>query len=216
MSDDELLGSLISDGAVRDDGRVWPTPFCFLFGQGHQHFLERLATVPAAAAPPPPRGRGRRAVPVKPEACLAECLFHQWERRDRTNGFRWDPAEDRRYALRATDPSSDPVGLQHGANRLAAVGLPVLTGAAVLRRNEARFLARATAYGRSSEIEITWPLWILPARLSGIASLLAHPALAEEMVDLAGLTGLGVAAAMRATRISVGKFFNVTPARRIA
>lgn len=29
-----VLGALLSDGALRDDGRIWPTPFCFLFGQG--------------------------------------------------------------------------------------------------------------------------------------------------------------------------------------
>ena len=47
----ELMGALMSDGAVRDDERVWPTPLCFLFGQGHQHFLSRLADIPAGRLP---------------------------------------------------------------------------------------------------------------------------------------------------------------------
>ena len=46
-----LLGALLSDGAARDDGRIWPTPFCFVLGQGHQHFLERLADVPNGKLP---------------------------------------------------------------------------------------------------------------------------------------------------------------------
>lgn len=40
-----LLGSLFSDGAVKDDGRILAAPLCAMFGQGHQHFLTRLAEV---------------------------------------------------------------------------------------------------------------------------------------------------------------------------
>src|SRR6516162_2013394 len=47
----DLLASLMSDAAVKDDknsktGTIDPTPLCLLFGQGHQHFLERLVHVP--------------------------------------------------------------------------------------------------------------------------------------------------------------------------
>lgn len=211
---DPMLGALMSDGAVRDDGRIWPTPLCFLFGQGHQHFLSRLADVPRRALPPA-RGRGRKAVQPSAADCLAEALFQPWLRPDRTEGFRWDPAEDRRYALRAEDPSGDPAGMQHGANRLAAVGLAALSGCAVLRRGETRFLNRTTGYrtnkGRA-EIAIAWPIWRHPARLSGILALSAHPALQDKPADLAPY---GVVAAMRAHRISVGKFFNVTRAEAL-
>lgn len=210
-----VLAALMSDGATKDkDGTIWPAPLCFLFGQGHQHFLERFARVPLRAEPPP-RGRGRKAVPVSAAECLAEALFAPWARQDQTDGFRWDRAEDRRYALRAFDPSGDPAGLQHGANRLAAVGLPALSGATVLRRGETRFLTRGAAYRADGRIRITWPIWTRPARLAGIRSLLAHPALAGDAADIAALAPIGVVRAMRADRISVGKFFNVTTAREV-
>lgn len=50
----DLLAALMSDAAVKDaKGEVVdPTPLCLLSGQGHQHFLARLASVPREAAPP--------------------------------------------------------------------------------------------------------------------------------------------------------------------
>jgi hypothetical protein len=146
---------------------------------------------------------------------IARTLFAPWTRNDPTDGLRWDPAEDRRYALRADDPSGDPAGMQHGANRLAAVGLPALPGVAVKRRSETRFLNAATSYGDDGGIRITWPIWTAPARLHGIRALLAHPALAGNAEKISTLAPLGVAFAFRAQRISVGKFFNVTLAERV-
>jgi hypothetical protein len=208
----EVLASLMSDAVVNDKGKVAPTPYCFIFGQGHQHFLERLAAVPAKREPPP-RGTGRARKSISEVDCIAEALFSPWRRPDQTDGFRWDPMEDRRYALRADDPSGDPAGMQHGANRMAAVGLPALSGAAILHRSELRFLARGTHYGAGGSIAISWPIWSTPARLSAVRALLAHPALVRDEVDPSGLGGLGVAGIMRTQRISVGKYRNVTPAR---
>jgi hypothetical protein len=132
-----LWAALMSDAAEKD-GRIEPTPLCLLFGQGHQHFLDRLLIVPHTDAPPP-RGRGRTATHLTAADTMHEALFQPWSRQDPTPGFRWDHAEDVRYALRADDPSGNKATTQHGANRLAVFGLPVLTvtpgrrGARVLR-----------------------------------------------------------------------------------
>lgn len=209
-----VLEALFSDGAVREkEDKVWPSPFCFLFGQGHQHFLQRLSRVPKCATPPK-RGRGKAAKEVSAEQCLAEALFAPWRREDLTEGLRWDPAEDRRYALRADDPSGDPAGAQHGANRLAAIALPLFTTAVVSRRGETRLLARASSYGIEGAIQFTWPVWGRSATLAAIVALLAHPELARDKphIDGAPLSVFGI---MRAERISVGKFFNVTAAGRL-
>jgi len=206
-----VLDALMSDGAVREDGRIWPTPLCFLFGQGHQHFLSRLAEVPRGVLPK--KLQKLKAPPnLRAPSYLATALYSSWAREDPTDGLRWDPAEDRRYALRARDPSGDPAGQQHGANRLAAVALPVLSCAVVARRGETRLLARASSYGADGTIRLTWPIWTRPARLPSIAALLAHPELAADGPDVAKLAPIGVQAVMRAERISVGKFFNVTAA----
>lgn len=210
----ELLDSLMSDGARREDGSVWPTPFCFLFGQGHQHFLSRLSDVPAGRLPSR-LAKSRRPADLNAPDFIAKALFSPWTRTDPTDGFRWDPIEDRRYALRAVDPSGDPAGMEHGANRLAAVGLPALSGAFVRRRGETRFLNAATSYASDGTIRITWPIWTVPARLHGIRAVLSHPALAADAPDLSQLAPLGVSSVFRARRISVGKFFNVTAAQRI-
>lgn len=210
-----LFDALMSDGAVRNDGRIWPTPLCFLFGQGHQHFLERLADVPTGKLPKA-LAKTRRPPDLNAARYLASTLFSPWTHEDATDSFRWDPVDDRRYALRADDPSTDAAGTQHGANRLAAIGLPILSGAAIMRRRETRFLNRATAYGEDGGIQITWPLWTAPARLAGLRALLAHPELAAEAPAMGLLRMAGVFALYRAKRISVGKYFNITAATRIA
>jgi hypothetical protein len=209
-----LLGALLSDGAARDDGRIWPTPFCFVFGQGHQHFLERLADVPNGKLPSS-LSKLKKPPNLNAPRFIEDALFSAWTRADVTDSFRWDPAEDRRYALRAVDPSDDPPKTQHGANRLAAVGLPVLQGAAIPRRREVRFLNCGTAYGAEGRIEISWPIWSRPARLAGLRALLARADLNEENPSRTALAMLGVVGLWRAERISVGKYFNITQARRV-
>jgi len=215
-----LLDALFSDAAAKEDKQdrqlwqIWPTPFCFLFGQGHQHFLERLADIPKGKLPKP-LAKLKRRPDLNAPRLIAEALFAPWTRSDATDSFRWDPVEDRRYALRALDPSGDPGGAQHGANRLAAIGFPVLSGTAILRRNEMRFLNRCVTYGDGGRIALSWPVWTRPARLAGVRALLAHPELCEPEPDLAALARFGVALVFRAERLSVGKFFNVSAARRV-
>ena len=137
----DLWAALVSDAAVRQRNKVKeaePTPLCLMFGQGHQHFLERLSVVPQVASFS--RGSGRNEEFISPAACLTEALFVPWARPDAMPSFRWDPHEDVRYALRATDPTtlSTKETTQHGANRLAAVGLTALTVVPERRAGKAR------------------------------------------------------------------------------
>jgi hypothetical protein len=209
-----LLDALMSDAAVRADGRVWPTPLCFLFGQGHQHFLERLGDVPNGKLPKS-LAKLKNPPDLNAPHFLGEALLAPWTRSNPTDSFRWDPAEDRRYALRAINPSSDPSGTQHGANRLAAVALPILSGTVILRRNEPRFINLGTAYGHNGRIRISWPIWRRAARIAGLRALLGHPSLSQDEPEADALAPLGVTAVFRAERLSVGKFFNVTVAEKI-
>ncbi len=204
-----VLDALACDAAPRDDGTLWPTPFAFMFGSGHQHFLERFRSVPAQPIPP----HGKKETPPTPEAVIGQALFRPWERRHRTDGFRWDPEEDRRYAYRADSPSGKDTTTEHGANRLAAVGLSLLPVIAVVRRRGRRVLTPMTRYSNRGEIEFSWPVWSTAATLPGIISLLRHPQLSADEPDLSAMPQvLGV---YRARRISVGKYFNVTRAERV-
>lgn len=209
----DLLAALMSDAAIKDDKRepVDPTPLCLLFGQGHQHFLERLAAVPRESAPPP-RGKGKKAIALSAAECLAEALFQPWRRDDPTFSFRWDPEEDIRYALMAGDPTDAAYKAytQHGANRLAAIGLGALTLAPEMRAGRVRPVIVGGSSGPDG-FSFRWPIWRHPATLSAIRALLSHPGLR----DPEGLEHLGVDHVVAAQRISVGKFMNFSRARSI-
>lgn len=208
----DLLAALMSDAAIKEEKKeqsVDPTPLCLLFGQGHQHFLERLADVPREPVPPA-RGKGKKAIRVSEVDCLNEALFEIWRRDDATSSFRWDPEEDVRYALMAGDPTDNAYksGTQHGANRLAAVGLAALTLVPETRAGRARpnvIGGMSTAEGFS----FAWPIWRTPATLAAICAMLAHPGLRTPRA----LAHIGVEHVMVAQRISVGKFMNFTRAR---
>ncbi|MFO1288839.1 MAG: hypothetical protein U1F49_21415 [Rubrivivax sp.] len=210
----DLLASLMHDAAVKEgkEDRIDATPLCLLFGQGHQHFLQRLAEVPSLPAPPP-RGRGNAASAIGAAECLSAALFAPWRRDDPTKSFRWDPAEDVRYATMACDPTDAAFkgGTQHGANRLAALGLGALTMVCETRLGRARPAVVGGARDREG-FSIAWPIWRDAITLHGILALLAHPALREP----GALQRLGVVQVMAARRISVGKFMNFTRARVIA
>lgn len=205
----DIWSALMCDAAAKED-KIEATPFCLLFGQGHQHFLDRLAEVPRIEAAPP-RGRGGKAVTLSAAETLHEALFEPWTRRDPTPAFRWDPAEDVRYALRADDPSGKKSTTQHGANRLAVLGLPVLTAVPVQRGQRVRLQVLGGTFERN-EFVFFWPIWRDPVSLRGIQALLSHPELANGPSELAYL---GVVEVRKAQRIGVGKFMNFTRAETI-
>jgi len=207
----DLLAALMSDAATKDDKKepVDPTPLCLLFGQGHQHFLERLESVPHDPIPPR-RGRGKQAIEISAADCLEEALFQSWHRSDPTFSFRWDPEEDVRYALMAGNPTDAAYkpGTQHGANRLAAVALSVLTVTPEMRAERVRPRIVGGRFDRNG-FSFAWPIWREPATLAAIRALLAHPALR----GTGSLAHLSVDYIMVTRRTSVGKYMNFTRAR---
>ena len=210
----DLWAALVSDAATRDRNKqreAEPTPLCLLFGQGHQHFLERLGAIPQETTPPS-RGGGRSRASISETECLSEALFSPWTRPDDTKSFRWDPQEDVRYALRATDPTDSKTRetTQHGANRLAAIGLSVLTVAPRRRGPDTRLELLGGSRDRGSFC-VTWPIWEAPISLAAIRALLGHTGLD----DAATRTTLGVADRRRTRRVSAGKFMNFTRAESI-
>ena len=206
----DLWAALVSDAAVlRDRKKVEPTPLCLMFGQGHQHFLERLTSVPRRKVPSA-RGRGRSKVTVPEPECLREALFASWKRPDDTQSFRWDPNEDVRYALRARDPTdvATKETTQHGANRLAAVGLSALTVAPRSRFGQVRLVMLGGRREADGSFVFRWPIWRAPISFACIRALLGHPDLGSRET----LAALGLVEVRRARRISAGKFMNVTRA----
>ena len=202
----DLWSALVSNAAVSIDGYVERTPLCLMIGQGHQHFLSRLASIPKKKSPPH-RGSGRKKFEISEMECLHEALFKPWQRPDDTPSFRWDPNEDVRYALRARDPKKAKETTQHGANRLAAVGLSVFT--VVPRRRSTKVqLALISGRREHGEHTVNWPIWREPTSLAGIRALLTHPnAIQPETRE-----ALGVVEYRSARRISHGRYMNFTSA----
>ena len=193
-----LAAALTAELPVTRKGSLNAAPLVMMFGQGHQHFLERLVTVTQGDKQPPDM-RG----PDK----FAEALFKPWARKDDTDGFRWDPAEDQRYAMRFGDPSKEGAALTvHGANRLAAVGLLSFPTAPGERR--------MTVVGAIRDDQgwgFAWPIWSEPLSRCAIETFLAHPDLLRS--EPQALRALGIQEVQCARRISNGKFMNVTRAK---
>ena len=209
-----LWAALVSDAAIAHDGKkVEPTPLCFLFGQGHQHFLSRLASVPKETVPLK-RGSAQKRSVSEPES-LGEALFAPWRRPDEATerSFRWDPHEDVRYALRANNPTNKKTkeGTQHGANRLAAVGLSLLTVVPRHRNDRIRLALIGGERERDGTHTLSWPIWREAVGLAGIRALLGHPHLDNPDIRAA----LGVVERRQARRISSGKYMNVTRAATV-
>lgn len=205
----DLWAALVSDSAVRRDGAtVEPTPLCLMFGQGHQYFLERLASVPRKKCPPD-RGKGRGKLAVSETDSLREALVAPWQRPDATDSFRWDPHENVRYALRARAPSDDPETTQHGANRLAAIGFSALSAVPARRFGQVRLAVPGGVHEAGGTFVFRWPIWRPFATLAAIRCLLGHP----RLDDRDALTAHGVVEIRRSRRIGTGKFMNFTRGR---
>lgn len=194
----DLLAAFGTDACrqARSDS-IEPTPFCFITGSGHQFFLETARDL-----------IGRVTVEG-----VSRALFGPWDYRDQGLSMRWDPIEDRRYALMAGDPSDNKARTMWMANLLAYRALALFPTAAVGRR-----LAAAGWDGRARTF--TWPLWEHPLGVDSVRSLVQLRDLIEERPDSGGLRARGIVAAYRARRIEVGtgvnRKVNFSPARRVA
>jgi hypothetical protein len=195
-----LAAALTVEHPRKAQGGLYAAPLVLMFGQGHQNFLDRLMSVTRSRA-----GDTRSATGGARK--VEEALFQPWARTDETDGFRWDPEEDQRYALRFGNPSTAGAApTVDGANRLAAIGL--LSYACMpARRGQRPLAAGVTSEG---ELAFVWPLWRSALSRIAIERLLSHPHLIDPQPHK--LTGLGVVELYRARRVSNGKFMNITRA----
>jgi hypothetical protein len=171
--------------------RIQDTALRTMSGAGHQHFL----------------GFMRELVGKTQADHLCAALFEPWTYADDKPSMRWDPQDDRRYALRWKEPSGDPVATVRGANRLAIEALPLLPTAPVGR------LLQTTGFLRSRRdgVLITWPIWERPVTLETARSLVSLPELQNSSPDRARLQAMGIVEVYRSERITQGKYRNFTP-----
>ncbi len=151
------------------------------------------------------------------EACSAEhiqrAVGSDWRYRDAKLSFRWDPAEDRGYALQWGDPSDDGALTERGANCLGLFGLAYFPVIPV------RGQAETTGFGLKARKQsaFTWPIWNHPISPDVIRSLLTLSALQSEQPDSQELNARGVVAAFRCNRVMTTTYYaNFTPSQRVA
>jgi hypothetical protein len=182
----DLLAAFGSDACIDERSRrITGTPFCFITGSGHQYFLDTVRQLMEV---------------VNPERVYAT-LFEPWTYGDEKLSMRWDPLEDRRYALMDRDPTTSD-NKSHTvwmANLLAYRALVLFPSA-----SRGKHL-NTTAWNHLGDTHtFTWPFWEQPADLDSIRSILQLPELTAANPDTSILRARGIVAAFRARRIQVG------------
>jgi hypothetical protein len=196
----DLLAAFGNDACrqARSDS-IEPTPFCFITGGGHQFFLETA----------------RELVGRVTTDGVSRVLFKPWDYRDEGLSMRWDPIEDRRYALMDRDPtaSDNKARTMWMANLLAYRALALFPTAPGSR------LATAAWRADGHRQWFTWPLWTHPATADVVRSLVQLSELTREHPDRTSLRERGVEAVYRSERIAVGtganRKVNFAPARAV-
>ncbi len=198
----DFASSFACDALTNEQGLVQDTALRTMSGAGHQHFLRSM----------------RQIISQTTAEHIRRALFAPWTYDDpvANQTLRWDPADDSRYALQWRDPSGDPSRRQRGgmlgANRLAIEGLPLMTCAPVGGR-----LGTTGFVGRGRRDTFwTWPIWSCPVSLDVCRSVVSQPMHADgNSKQNDWLKTMGVVAAFRSQRITVGKFRNFTPATAV-
>jgi hypothetical protein len=205
----DLCAALIGDAASgQDQSKIEPTPLAYP-SVATSNFLKNFLALSKAVVP---EKRYRDpSYPKDPAACIAQALFSPWKRLDRPVGLRWDPGEAKRHAYQWRAPTKEPPTTQHGANRLAIVGLSALTCAPVVGGNQVR-LSVIGGDGSGDRFSFAWPIWKAPASLAAIRALLSHPGLREG--DALGYLGVDHVRVSR--RISLDRLRNFTAAEPVA
>jgi hypothetical protein len=195
----DLLAAFGNDACCEQRSEaIEATPFCFTTGSGHQFFLETV----------------RKLIDQVTAERVQMVLFHPWEYRDPRFSMRWDPVEDKRYALLDSDPGPTGARTVWMANLLAYRAL-TLFPAAPTRRG----LAAAGWNLEEDPPTFTWPLWEFAATLDSIRTLIRLPELTRKRPDRSLLRARGISAVYRAQRVEVGRGsnrkLNFTPAREV-
>lgn len=208
----DLVAAFSSDACIDKDYRGKPkvnknnkprleaTPFQFIRGSGQQYFLGTIVQL-------------MRNVNAEK---IQEALFGPWRYDEEKYSMRWDPVEDRRYALMDRDPTApdNKPGTVWMANLLAYRALVLFTSAPHLDR-----LATTGWSKHDGDDVFTWPLWDQPAGPDTIRSLLLLPELHKKAPEQGELRLRGIQAAFRSRRIKVGEGanfkINFSPARQV-
>ena len=174
------------------DPTIQDTALRTMSGAGHQHFVASMLDL----------------VQVTEADHLHASLFRPWQYTDERPNLRWDPVDDRRYALRWKEPSGDPVRTMRGANRLAVEALPLFPTAPGERRLHTTGFSQRSGEG----VLFTWPIWDVPLNVDVVRSALALTELQAPSPNRDRLSAMGIVEVFRSERITRDKYRNFTAA----
>ncbi|MCL6650309.1 MAG: hypothetical protein K6U89_18545, partial [Chloroflexi bacterium] len=155
----DMLAAFGTDAVCRrKPDSIEPTPFSFASGSGKQFFLETA----------------RKLLDKVDTDRVRRTLFESWDYQDQRLSMRWDPIEDRRYALMDRDPTApgNEPRTMWMANLLAYRGLALFPSVPMGRRLQ-------TAGWDEKQASFTWPLWVYPVSMDVVRSLLQLRELVE-------------------------------------
>lgn len=183
----DLLAAFASDAALQKYGKVTPTPFCFITGSGHQYFLETVDQL----------------MSLSTTERVRQVLFQSWRYADEKFSLRWDPVEDRRYALMDRDPtaSDNKSRTEWIANLLAYRALALFPSAPTERG------LHTVGWDRTGSL-FTWPIWRNPIGRDEITSLLSSSELATQSPSRSPIRERGSWTIFRSRRLKVGSGAN--------
>lgn len=140
-------------------------------------------------------------------------LFGPWTFSDELSSFRWDPSENREYAMQATNPSKEGSQSPIGANRLAIEALKLFPTMPGLRGLETVGFRKGS---KGIDAELRWPMWTVPLGVDSIRSLLTCGLLFEPQIDRAELREMGVAGVFASRQIKPNQYYrNFTPSTQL-
>jgi hypothetical protein len=156
---------------------------------------------------------GKRILDSTTATEIHNVITEAWLYHDRQCALRWDPVEDRGYALQWGNPSDD------GALSVRAANCLALAAMTTLPTIPTKGQAETTGFGlrEPKQSSFTWPIWKHPVTLEIATSLMAMSDLQSEHPPRRELECRGIAAVYRCDRVMTSTYYaNFTPARRVA
>jgi hypothetical protein len=156
---------------------------------------------------------GKRILEKTTAQELQDCVTSIWRHQDEQCALRWDPTEDKSYALQWRDPSKVGANSVRGANCLALIAMSMYPAIPV--KGE----AWTVGFGlrEPKQLSFTWPIWNAPLIADIVKSLLSLPLLQRPQPDRMQLRHRGIVAAYRCNRVMTSKYYaNFTPSLRVA
>ena len=188
----DFIAAFGCESLATSDKKIQDTALRTMSGAGHQHFLRSM----------------RELVETTEQHHLWSTLFETWQYSDDRPSLRWDPADDRRHALRWKRPAGDPVRTMRGANRLALEALPLLPTAPQAKELHTTGFSQRRGEG----VFFSWPIWECPLGTDVVRSLFSLAELQNTRPNRGRLQAMGIVEIFRCERITVEKYRNFTPA----